>query len=878
MATVTAAELSLEKTLEELIKEYNNLRSDVSAATLAGLITAAGSTIVFEGATEDAYETTLAVVDPTADRTVTFPNVTGTVLTTGNADAGATTTTFADLDHFLINDGGTLKKMALSTALSSLPALIPASANVNALGSAALEWSDLFLGDGSIISFGNDQDVTLTHVADTGLTLNLMMAATTFEPSADTAAGDNAAIGYTSVEGLILTGQGSTSDITLKNDADGTVFTVPTGTDDILFPDSAKAMFGAGSDLQIFHDGSNSYIQDTGTGNLFIEGSLVQIRNSGGTEAMASFTPDGAVSLHYNNAVKLATVSTGVTMTGEVTATGFTGTLDGVLGGGTPAAATVTTLTASGIIKTDDTTAATSTTDGSLQTDGGLSVAADAVIGDDLFLLSDAAVLTFGADKDVTVTHVADAGIMINAAMQLRFRDSAISIGSPADGDLDINADDEIELNSTLIDVNGNLDVSGTGVIAGAVTTAALTASGIIKTDDTTAATSTTDGSLQTDGGLSVTLDAVIGDDLFMLSDAAVVTFGADKDVTLTHVHDTGILLNSTNVIQFNDASQNIGAPTNAILDINATDEIELNATLVDINANVEISGNLTVAGTTITVDTVTMNAQNAVIFEGATANDFETTLTITDPTADRTITLPDVTGTVALTSSNITGSAATVTGAAQTAITSLGTLSALTIQAPTWAANCLTLQSSTSASTDHTGIQFVNAGTNTADIYTDETGNWSVTTNNNIYLKTGSAGISGGTARLTVFAAGGTQIHGALTQTGVATFAARPVFSASITVQNGGQIGSAGDLDAIAIASNGVVTFSQIPVMPANSIDSDEYIDGSIDTAHIADDQITEAKMANDAIGSAELKTLSTLLIKNAAGSTLKTLHGAGA
>ena len=43
-----------------------------------------------------------------------------------------------------------------------------------------------------------------------------------------------------------------------------------------------------------------------------------------------------------------------------------------------------------------------------------------------------------------------------------------------------------------------------------------------------------------------------------------------------------------------------LAAPTNAILDINATDEIELNATLVDINANVEISGNLTVSGTTI--------------------------------------------------------------------------------------------------------------------------------------------------------------------------------------------------------------------------------------------------------------------------------------
>jgi len=84
--------------------------------------------------------------------------------------------------------------------------------------------------------------------------------------------------------------------------------------------------------------------------------------------------------------------------------------------------------------------------------------------------------------------------------------------------------------------------------------------------------------------------------DLF-LADAAVIKLGDDQDVTLTHVHGTGILLNSTNVIQFNDASQNIGAPSNAILDINATDEIELNATLIDINGNVEISGTATTTG-----------------------------------------------------------------------------------------------------------------------------------------------------------------------------------------------------------------------------------------------------------------------------------------
>ena len=93
--------------------------------------------------------------------------------------------------------------------------------------------------------------------------------------------------------------------------------------------------------------------------------------------------------------------------------------------------------------------------------------------------------------------------------------------------------------------------------------------------------------------------------DIILLSDAAVIHFGADSDVTLTHVADTGLLLNGTSVIQFNDASQSIGAPSNAILDINATDEIELNATLIDINGAADVSGNLAVGGNL----TVTGNA-----------------------------------------------------------------------------------------------------------------------------------------------------------------------------------------------------------------------------------------------------------------------------
>ena len=88
-----------------------------------------------------------------------------------------------------------------------------------------------------------------------------------------------------------------------------------------------------------------------------------------------------------------------------------------------------------------------------------------------------------------------------------------------------------------------------------------------------------------------------IADNLSLGSDSAVLKFGADGDTTLTHTDGTGLTLNSTNKLCFNDASQYIQGASNAILDIAATDEIELNATLIDINANVEISGTATTTG-----------------------------------------------------------------------------------------------------------------------------------------------------------------------------------------------------------------------------------------------------------------------------------------
>jgi hypothetical protein len=84
------------------------------------------------------------------------------------------------------------------------------------------------------------------------------------------------------------------------------------------FGDSDKAVFGAGNDLQIYHDGSDSYINDTGTGNLRLAGSSqIDIISSSG-EFMAKFIADGASELYHNNGKSLETTSVGVTVNGNL--------------------------------------------------------------------------------------------------------------------------------------------------------------------------------------------------------------------------------------------------------------------------------------------------------------------------------------------------------------------------------------------------------------------------------------------------------------------------------------------------------------------------------------------------------------------------------
>ena len=136
-------------------------------------------------------------------------------------------------------------------------------------------------------------------------------------------------------------------------------------------------------------------------------------------------------------------------------------------------------------------------------------------------------------------------------------------------------------------------------------------------------------------------------------SDAATKTYvdNASSTVASTVAGDSG-----SESITFGSDTLTIGGTSNAIT--TAMSGTTLSIDIADnptLTGNATITGNLTVQGTTTTVNSTTVNVQNAFVFEGTTDDAFETTLTVTDPTADRTITLPNATGTVVLADSTDT-------------------------------------------------------------------------------------------------------------------------------------------------------------------------------------------------------------------------------
>ena len=180
-------------------------------------------------------------------------------------------------------------------------------------------------GQGSTndITLVNDADATVLSVPTGTVNVDIVGVATaaTFEPDGDTAAGDDAAIGYTSAEGLILTGQGSTNDVTLKNDADADVLVVPTGTTNVdIVGVTTAATFEPDGDTAA---GDNAAIGYTAAEGLILTGqgstSDVTIKND--ADATVASIATGTTILTVNDDVTVVGRAIGSTITAENDAT-----------------------------------------------------------------------------------------------------------------------------------------------------------------------------------------------------------------------------------------------------------------------------------------------------------------------------------------------------------------------------------------------------------------------------------------------------------------------------------------------------------------------------------------------------------------------------
>jgi len=113
------------------------------------------------------------------------------------------------------------------------------------------------------------------------------------------------------------------NDITTLGTVEASKVVTADANGDVTFPDNEKLKLGTSGDLEVYHDGSDSYVDDTGTGALILRGnSNVTIGKYTG-ETMGFFAADGAVSLYYDNSIKIATTSVGADVTGEFIADSY---------------------------------------------------------------------------------------------------------------------------------------------------------------------------------------------------------------------------------------------------------------------------------------------------------------------------------------------------------------------------------------------------------------------------------------------------------------------------------------------------------------------------------------------------------------------------
>ena len=712
-------------------------------------------------------------------------------------DANGNTTMTADTDDQIdFKLGGTDKVRMSTTALS------PSASDGTSLGTSALEWSDLFLADGAVINFGDDQDVSLTHVADTGLLLS----------STDKLQfGDSGTFIHQSSNG-VLTIDG---EVTIDLNASTAVLV---SNDLKLNSDAAVLGLGADNDVTITH------VHDTG----ILINSDRKIQFSDATQFIHGLS-DTVLALGATDEIDLT-----------ATAIDINGTCD--ISGQFSLGGTNVTSTAAELNLIDGGTArgttAVASGDGILINDGGT-----------MRMTNVDTVSTYFSSHNVGGGNIVTTGALDSGSITSGFgainngASGITTTGAITGGSLTV---DDVAVNGKVITMTGSSgDTFTTTVGTNGATTlttvdTAAAAANITITADGTAELAGTTVTLNSSGG--VTLDADGGTITFADGGSSLGTItssgysGTSAVATTVTVTDNEST-NENNVITFVAGADADGGNVGLESDGNLT----YNPSTGTLSAT-----NLVVSGTQTITNSVTMNASNAVVFEGATADAHETTLTSIDATGDRTISLPNVSGTLpVLAAASATAITATpaelnyvdgVTSAIQTQLNA--------ITANNWVTNARLADDAVDTA------EIADSAVETAQI-----NNNAVTTAKTYFISTSS--VPGVTSYGDGSSDGYIQLNCSQNSHGIKLKGPPHSAGADYTLTFPNNDGSANEM--LLTNGSGVLSWSTVGTntlaadavtgakIADDAINSEHYTDGSIDTAHIADLNVTGAKLALD-------------------------------
>ena len=532
--------------------------------------------IIFEGDTADANETTLQVTDPTADRTITLPNVSGTVITTG--DTGTVTNTM----------------LAGSIAASKL---------AGSIGNSKLTNSKVVVTDGSNASNLNlGNTLTFSGTSNEIEIANSSNTVTVGIVSNPTLSGDVTITGDLTIQGDDLTMNTNTSGALLI--ADGTNYN-PT-----LISDLSEISTIAGGDTFLAIDASGGGLKKV-TRSTIVAG--LAVGGAALSNVVEDATPQlgGDLDVQTNAIVSTSNRNIAITPNGSGKVV-----LDGI---------------------------SHPTADGSagqvLKTDGSATLSFTTVLSN----LSEDSSPQLGGDLDVNGNDIVSTS---NGNINLLPNGSGTVIidGNGSTGGI-IISDGNIDMRSGsgavskikfYCEVNNahaqTLQAQPHSAGSSAVLTLPVATGTLIGSGDTGSVTNT-----MLAGSIAASkLAGSIGNS--KLSNSSIsVSDGSSS--TATALGGTITFSGTSNEVTVSESSGTvtIGLPDN-----------------VTVGGNLTITGNLNVNGSTTTVDSTTVSIQNAFVFEGATDDAHETTLTTIDPTADRTISLPNVSGTI-ITTGNFT-------------------------------------------------------------------------------------------------------------------------------------------------------------------------------------------------------------------------------